>query len=584
MLTNSSSSAQPLCHEDESSSLLQFKHSLLINKFASGDRSARSKVESWKKFEGKSGDCCSWDGVKCDHNNGHVVGLDLSSSFLYGSINFNSSLFNLVHLQRLNLSDNHFNYSQIPSRIGKLSRLTSLDLSYSVFFSQIPSNISYLSKLVYLDLSGNALKLENPNLEDLVQNLTSLKVLDLSWVNVSSTVTRALSNMSSLTTLFLESCQLYGEFPTTIFQLPNLQILRLAKNYNLTGNLPEFHLSSPLKKLDLVGCNFSGMLPVSFGSVTELTCLDLRVNQFWGQIPASLGNLSQLTVLRFGENNFDAPTLPLTLGKLSKLTDLYLADIKIRGEIPQFLANLTQLSTLLINSNELVGQIPSWLMNLTKLTGLEITDNQLHGMIPNSISQLKYLEWLNLNQNNLSSEVELDIFSKLQNLAALQLSGNKLTVVTKNITNATLPKFNVLGLESCNMKEFPNFLQFQDELEVLFFDNNKIQGEIPTWFWNNTKENIREVQLGNNFLTEASPPPSLCFHGDDSKFPSGVVDWIIILLGYGSGLIVGLVIGRILTTRYHEWFVEKFGTRKQTQKRVQRKGRRNQLSKQCFVL
>ncbi|GMP53640.1 hypothetical protein CsSME_00019044 [Camellia sinensis var. sinensis] len=33
MLTNSSSSAQPLCHEGESSSLLQFKHSFLINKF-----------------------------------------------------------------------------------------------------------------------------------------------------------------------------------------------------------------------------------------------------------------------------------------------------------------------------------------------------------------------------------------------------------------------------------------------------------------------------------------------------------------------------------------------------------------------
>ncbi|KAL7250015.1 hypothetical protein ACSBR1_012082 [Camellia fascicularis] len=224
MLTNSSSSVQPLCHEDESSSLLQFKHSFFINKSAS----AYSKVGSWKKLEGKSSDCCSWDGVECDHDTGHVVGLDLSSSFLYGSINSNSSLFNLVHLQRLNLSDNHFNYSQIPPRIGNLSRLTSLDLDYSAFFGQIPSNMSYLSNLAYLDLSGNALKLEKPNLEDLVQNLTNLKALDLSSVNISSTVTRALSNMSLLTTLLLMSCQLYGEFPTTIFQLPNLQILSIA--------------------------------------------------------------------------------------------------------------------------------------------------------------------------------------------------------------------------------------------------------------------------------------------------------------------------------------------------------------------
>ncbi|XP_028087568.1 receptor like protein 27-like [Camellia sinensis] len=59
------------------------------------------------------------------------------------------------------------------------------------------------------------------------------------------------------------------------------------------------------------------------------------------------------------------------------------------------------------------------------------------------------------------------------------------------------------------MKEFPNFLQFQDELELLFFYNNKIQGEIPTWFWNNTNENIREVQLGNYFLTGFEQHPDV---------------------------------------------------------------------------
>ncbi|KAL7250011.1 hypothetical protein ACSBR1_012078 [Camellia fascicularis] len=245
-----------------------------MNKSASGDPSAYSKVESWKKLKGKSSDCCSWDGI---------------DSFLYGSIDSNNSLFNLVHLQRLNLADNHFNYSQIPPRIESLLRLTSLDLSNSIFFSQIPSNILYLSKLVYLDLSRNALKLEKPNLEDLVQNLTNLKALDLSGVNISSTVTRALSNMSLLTTLFLESYQLYGEFPTTIFQLPNLQILSMGNNDNLTGNLPEIHLSSPLKQLDLSGRHFSGMFPASPGSVTKLTYLDRSSNQFWGQIPEWLG-------------------------------------------------------------------------------------------------------------------------------------------------------------------------------------------------------------------------------------------------------------------------------------------------------
>ncbi|KAL7249931.1 hypothetical protein ACSBR1_012005 [Camellia fascicularis] len=100
----------------------------------------------------------------------------MASSVTTTLVNSNSSLIKLVHLQRLNLADNDFNFSQIPSRIGSLSRLTRLDLFYSAFFGQIPSNISYLSKLVYLNLSENELKLEKPNLEYLVQNPTNLKV------------------------------------------------------------------------------------------------------------------------------------------------------------------------------------------------------------------------------------------------------------------------------------------------------------------------------------------------------------------------------------------------------------------------
>ena len=84
----------------------------------------------------------------------------------------------LVHLRRLDLSDNDFNYSEIPFGVGQLSRLRSLDLSFSRFSSQIPSELLALSKLVFLDLSGNPmLQLQKPSLRNLVQNLTHLKEL-----------------------------------------------------------------------------------------------------------------------------------------------------------------------------------------------------------------------------------------------------------------------------------------------------------------------------------------------------------------------------------------------------------------------
>ncbi|KAB1226200.1 Receptor-like protein 12 [Morella rubra] len=113
LLTNCSfSSRQPLCHEHESSALLQFRDSLVMNKSSCYYVDVYPKAGSWSlERENGSSDCCSWDGVECNHYTGHVISLDLSSRCLYGSINSNSSLFRLLHLQCLNLAFNHFNYS-----------------------------------------------------------------------------------------------------------------------------------------------------------------------------------------------------------------------------------------------------------------------------------------------------------------------------------------------------------------------------------------------------------------------------------------------------------------------------------------
>ena len=79
------SSVQPLCHPDERSALLQFKESFVINNSASSSFYAYPKTESWK-LEEESGDCCSWKGVQCDNSTGHVIALDLKSSYLYAVI------------------------------------------------------------------------------------------------------------------------------------------------------------------------------------------------------------------------------------------------------------------------------------------------------------------------------------------------------------------------------------------------------------------------------------------------------------------------------------------------------------------
>ncbi|KAM7477956.1 hypothetical protein LguiA_026169 [Lonicera macranthoides] len=528
MVTKSYSSAQPLCHNNDHAALIQFKQSLSLRENASGDPSAYPKVASWKL--GRDSDCCTWDGVECNQDTGHVIGLVLNSSFLYGSIDSNSSIFNLVHLQTLNLADNDFNYSRIPSEIIRFSMLSTLNLSWSVFCGQIPSEISGLSKLVSLDLSRNHdlayyarfLKLEKPGLRGLVQNLTNLKELDLSRVDFSSQVPENLGNLTSLRSLRLKNCGLYGEFPTAIFHLPNLEILSAPDNENLTGSLPEFHQYSPLEILLLYNTSFSGVLPYSIGNLSSLSVLDLGACQFSSYLPASLNNLtlltylfldnnqfsgkipileslSQLTMLSLSDNKLDGGDM-FWLGKLTKLTTLDLHFAHLSGEIPSSFANLTQVVEIDLSNNQLAGEIPSWITNMTQAISIYLSSNQFQGQIPSSFSQLKHLDSLSLAYNKLSGTVEAGIFLGMKNLTWLQLGENHITLLNNNKTNDTLPRFRILFLENCNITEFPHFLRFQDELEALSLTDNKIHGKIPEWVSNMSKETLGLIDFRGNML------------------------------------------------------------------------------------
>ncbi|KAJ9169941.1 hypothetical protein P3X46_018082 [Hevea brasiliensis] len=544
------SSLQLRCHHDESLALLQFKQS-----FISTCDFGLSKLESWKLIHGERGDCCSWDGVECDYQTNHVVSLDLSGCCLFGSINSNSTLFRLVHLQNLNLAYNDFNYSQIPSQIGLLSSLTRLNLSGSDFSGQIPPQVLNLSSLISLDLSYNyQVKLHKPSLRDLVQKFTNLKVLHLSEVNISSTIPDILANFSSLESLRLSYCGLRGEFPIDIFQLPNLKILDISDNPDLKGHLPSFELGSLLKSLILFGTNFVGELPSSIGNLAYLEYLDFYSCNFTGLLPSSLGNLTKLTRLKLTVSTTSSLSW---IGKLSNLKTLSLVHVGLNGDFPSSLKNLTQLSFLDLSYNQLVGPIPSWLMNLTKLVvlfldhnhfsgqipssliygariqvlslssnqfsgqipsqtnncseliELELSSNKLRGSIPSTLSSLKNLQILNFQSNNLSGVVDANIFFQLKNLDRLMLSYNNLWLLTESSTNATIPNFIYLGLASCNLSEFPHFLHNQYELKFLDLSSNNIQGPIPSWLWSISINSLQYMNLSHNFLTGFEDGPVL---------------------------------------------------------------------------
>ncbi|XP_060675767.1 receptor-like protein 7 [Ziziphus jujuba] len=444
------SAEKPSCHDEERSALLQFKDSFVINQSASSFEGAYPKFLQWK-----SNNCCLWDGINCDAKAGHVIALHLSSSCLFGSINSNSTLFSLIHLQILSLSDNHFNFSQIPTAIGQLSHLTYLNLSSSAFYGQVPLEISDLNKLSSLEMSYNYdpvteekfLQLKDPNFKTLVRNLTRLEILILNFVDMSSEVPHSLANFSSLTTLILKDCELYGDFPEKIFQLPNLQILSVRYNEYLTGRLPEFQKRSPLIELMLKG-----------------------------PIPFSLGKLTQLTYLNLGNNNF-------------------------KGGVPSSLRNLAHLTLFSVGKNQLTGPIPPWLGNLTKLTSLDLQKNLLHGPVPQSLAMLVNLQTLYINNNNLGGNLKFDMFLNMKSLTRLQLGDNNLSLIFGEASkNATDSKFKLLDLSSCNLRKFPHFLKHQNELEWLVLSRNNIDGQLPNWMLNISINTLLTLSIPSNLL------------------------------------------------------------------------------------
>ena len=331
------------------SALLHFNSSLSLHRSASPSfytyriqmcDNSYPKTASWKEDR----DCCSWDGVVCDRTTRHVIGLDLSCSWLNGPIHSNSTLFFLPHLRTLNLAGNCFSESLISSEFGNFKALTHLNLSYSCFYGKIPYEISHLSSLFSLDLSFNdELLIETPIWKRVIHNLTQLRELLLDNMNMSSIRPNSLMNLSSsFTTLSLNGCNMQGKLENNILCHPNLQTLDLGFNSNLDlDSLPK--------------CNWSS---------SSLKILDLSSISFLRELFDSISNLKSLKVLAFDNCNFIG-SIPTSLGNLTQITSLYLSENKFTGLIPTSLRNLTKLTTLDLSSNNFNGEIQLPLLNFS---------------------------------------------------------------------------------------------------------------------------------------------------------------------------------------------------------------------------
>ena len=217
-----------------------------------------------------------------------------------------------------------------------------------------------------LDLSGNQLSGEVPSE---LGSLSNLESLDLSS-NELTGIPGELGNLSNLETLFFGFNELAGPIPGELGNLSNLKSLNLSSN-RLTGPIPgELGSLSNLESLDLSSNELTG-IPGELGSLSNLESLDLSSNELAGTIPAELGSLSNLESLNLSNNRLTG-TIPAELGSLSKLESLNLSSNQLTGPIPASLGGLANLERLSLSQNMLTGCVPEAWRDIAESDVLEL--------------------------------------------------------------------------------------------------------------------------------------------------------------------------------------------------------------------
>ena len=178
----------------------------------------RDQTEDWLTQRG-IGD---WHGVTVD-GTGKVTRLELRRNYLLGDLP--DEVGYLEHLEILDLASNNMVKvgfedddwtgvsGQIPETLGRLGRLTRLDLSVNDLAGEIPAGLGNLQRLVELKLDDNGLSGEIPAE---LGNLKNLQSLDLSENSLSGQIPSELTLLSNLTELRLADNQFTGCIPASL--------------------------------------------------------------------------------------------------------------------------------------------------------------------------------------------------------------------------------------------------------------------------------------------------------------------------------------------------------------------------------
>jgi len=322
----------------------------------------------------------------------------------------------------------------IPSELGQLASLTSLEIQNSTLTGTICTELGMLASLTTLVLARNWLSGSLPSHLGMLPSVTHLDLSGLSTYlhkPFSGQIPTEIGLMTSLTYLKAESNVFTGHLPTQLWSLTKLTHLNLGLSGYFSGTLPtQVGLLTSLKKLYLSSSSFfewyvalhlkyygtikpnstvevpprlSGSLPSELARLTDLEVMDLSYNYLTGTIPTELGQLSSLEKLSI-------------VGETLRI--LYMEDMAMQARWLLRDASLNITSHLQHvmrhkrrdERRDLTGTIPTQLGLLSKMTSLNLAGNQISGPFPAELNRSS-LRHLDLGINMLSAMAAMTYYS-----------------------------------------------------------------------------------------------------------------------------------------------------------------------------